>query len=635
MGGVEKKMPEKEDSDTPDITRFKSWFKRDREHSAKWRTNAKDDFGFLAGEQWTPEEEAYLVKQQRVPITFNRCLSILKAIAGSEINSRQEIRFIGRTSEDAKVNEVLTGASKYFADESDAEDEESEAFQDSMICGMGWVEQRIDFDMDAQGAYVEDHIDPLEMYWDHNARKKNLIDARRVWRAKSVPLGEAHDQFGEEFSDADIDATWARMDDTRADKTLEQKRERFSDNPSVDPYDDDHHVTIVECQWWEREPYFILADEGAGRIELTEDEYEVLSERAKALGITLTSAKLMRRVYKRVFLGSVPLGEPENIPTGNQFSYQCITGEHDRNKNTWYGLVRVMRDPQKWANKWLSQTLHIMNSSAKGGILAEKGAFENQRQAEDTYARPEAITWVAPGTLSNPSGQRLQPKPAAQFPAGFFQLMEFAISSIRDVTGINLELLGMRDANQPGILEAQRKQAAMTILATAFDSLRRFRKLVGRNRLYFIQHYLSDARLVRIVGQEGAQVVPLTKDATVGDYDVIVDDAPASPNQKEANWAIISQMLPAVGGMLTPDMWALILEYSPLPSDLVEKFKGIMAQSQGDPEAQQKQALAMQQAIAKMQRDQAGAEKDNASAHKLHVEAARLMQTPIVGPTYG
>ena len=157
-----------------------------------------------------------------------------------------------------------------------------------------------------------------------------------------------------------------------------------------------------------------------------------------------------------------------------------------------------MRDPQKWANKWLSQTLHILNASAKGGILAETDAFEDQRQAEDSYARPEAITWMRRGALSGPGGSKFAPKPTAQFPAGYFSLMEFGISSIRDVTGINLELLGMRDVNQPGILEAQRKQAAMTVLATLFDSLRRFRKRIGRVRLYLIQNYLADGRLIRI-----------------------------------------------------------------------------------------------------------------------------------------
>ena len=67
------------------------------------------------------------------------------------------------------------------------------------------------------------------------------------------------------------------------------------------------------------------------------------------------------------------------------------------------------------------------------------------------------------------------------------------------------------DANQPGILEAQRKQAAMTILATLFDSMRRFRKINGRIRLHYIKNYLSDGRLIRIGGPDGRRIIPLLK----------------------------------------------------------------------------------------------------------------------------
>ena len=42
-------------------------------------------------------------------------------------------------------------------------------------------------------------------------------------------------------------------------------------------------------------------------------------------------------------------------------------------------------------------------------------------------------------------------------------LIQFAITSIRDCTGINLELLGQKDINQPGILEAERKQTGITV----------------------------------------------------------------------------------------------------------------------------------------------------------------------------
>ncbi|HAH64658.1 MAG TPA: hypothetical protein DCL72_04110, partial [Rhizobiales bacterium] len=129
---------------------------------------------------------------------------------------------------------------------------------------------------------------------------------------------------------------------------------------------------------------------------------------------------------------------------------QCITGERDRKNNCWFGLVRVMRDPQMWANKMLSNALHIANTTAKGGIIAEKNAFDDEREAEDTYAQPNAITWAAEGAVKE---RRIMPKPSADDPNTYMKVLEFAISSIRDVTRVNLELLGLRDT---GVIEMER-----------------------------------------------------------------------------------------------------------------------------------------------------------------------------------
>src|SRR6202012_1931626 len=104
---------------------LRTWFRDDASHSAKWRTEAKQDFDFKAGEQWTPEEKSILNEQMRPHIVFNRSLTIIKAVAGFEINSRQEIVFLPRKIEDTAVNELLTGASKWMGDECEAEDEES------------------------------------------------------------------------------------------------------------------------------------------------------------------------------------------------------------------------------------------------------------------------------------------------------------------------------------------------------------------------------------------------------------------------------------------------------------------------------------------------------------------------------
>src|SRR5206468_422548 len=143
----------------------------------------------------------------------------------------------------------------------------------------------------------------------------------------------------------------------------------------------------------------------------------------------------------------------------------------------------AMMDPQRWANKWLSQSLHILNTGAKGGIIAERDAFEDTSEAEENWADPAAIVWANPGANS---GGKIIPRPINQVPTQLPDLLTLAISSIRDCTGINLELLGMVEKDQPGVVEQMRKQAGMTVLASLFNSLRRYRKEQGRLMLWYI-----------------------------------------------------------------------------------------------------------------------------------------------------
>jgi hypothetical protein len=621
---------------------LKDWFASDMAHSAEWRTQAKSDFGFAAGDQWSTEDKAALEEQRRPVITFNRALSIIKAVAGIEINGRHDTVYLPRGTSPGvvKANELLTAASQWMGDGCDAEDEQSEAFQNALVCGMGWTESRISYDEDPDGMYVEAAVDPLEMYWDRASRSKNLTDARRVFRVRKFTIDEARDfakSLGADVFDDDLDAVWAVGKDGDPLRSVEERRLRVENSSG---FSDKLSVHIVHAQWTERKPVYRVADPATGQVlELDEERFGEYQGLAQQHGLQYSHVRQTRIVRKQAFLGNIILGEVTECPGKDRFTFQCITGERDRNKGTWFGLVRLMRDPQMWANKWLSQTLHILNTTAKGGILAESDAFQNQREAQDTYAQPDAITWTAKDAIQK---GKIIPKPGAVLPTGYVNLLELAISSIRDVTGINLELLGMRDANQPGVLEAQRKQAAMTILATMFDSLRRFRKQVGRVRLAFIQQFLADGRLIRIMGEDGVQqAVPLLKDQTLGDYEVIIEDAPTSPNQKQETWQFLLQLMPMFKGMMTPETAVLMLEYSPLPSKLVDQFKQMVEKAQQPGEEQQmQQQLQIAGAKAQINKDDASADASRAKAildlanavgSVMQADAARVQASVVEG----
>lgn len=578
--------------------RFRQWYLPDRDKAQTWREEAREDFDFVAGRHYSEEELKRLTKRGRPRVIFNRIGPIIDAITGYEVGNRREVRYIPREMGDVKSNELLTGAGQWFRDEGYGSYADSAMFASAIICGMGWTETRLNLTDGPHPKPIIEEVDPFEMVWDRDARQRNLKDARRVWRVRRLPTSEAQAMFPG-FDKNELHAGWTEVN---------SERDLMRDNePTGEP--DDGYVTIVQCQWVEKEDYYLAEDPTTGQeAEFTPEEYGTANKRLKQiLGMEMQGVKFKRKVRKQAFFGEVVLSYGP-APCNDEFSLQCVTAKFDRNKGTWYGVVRAMKDPQRWANKWLAQMMHIMNANAKGGIMAEKGAFLDPRTAQKEWSQPDSVTLMEDGAIA---GQKVMPKPQSQFPTGFQQLTEFAISSIRDVSGVSVELLGMREADQAASLEMQRRQAGMTILQPLFDGLKLYREMQGRVVLYYLQNDIPDGTLIRISGKEQEQYVPLIKEADKT-FDIIVDDAPEAPNQKEQIWEIISSMLPLVGKVIPPEYILKALKYSPLPASVVSELEE-MAKAP-NPEAQQQAEIAARAAAAEIEKTQSEATLNQAKA---------------------
>jgi len=596
-----------------------------RNHFSEWRSEAIKDYDFYAGRQWTEEEIAKLAKDERLPVCFNRIPRTINAMCGLEVQNRQEPNCYPVEESDTGSGEYNTNVLRWVRQSCDAEDEDSEGFKDLGICGMGWTETYVDFNGMKRDILIG-RIDPLEMLYDPQSKKNNCTDARWVAHIQELTKKQfAEDYPGEEFKPY---AFWGA--DAEDGEPHDATNAWRYDNDQSDHIGKVKTMSVIQYQYCVREKMYAVASSDGQVMEIDKKRFKKLKELFDESGMQYT--EISKKLYKQCIVTKGKILKKTTLES-TQFTFQAMTGYLDHSTNTRFGLVRLMRDPQMWANKWLSQIMHIVNTGAKNGLMAEKGTIPNVRKVENDYSKPGNITEVIPGALTE---GRIQPKPAPQYPDGVDRLLNYAISAVQDVTGVSVELIGMADRDQPIGLEESRKKAGITMLATFFDALRRYRKNNARVVMDYVRAYLPEGTLVRIVGEQGAKYVPLIKDKMAFEYDIIVDDAPTSTNMKERVFSVLSQFLPMAlqsGIPVPPD----ILDYAPLPETLIQKWKQLINDSQSSPEQQQMKQLQMADTQLELQKKQVEIKKGEsdvmlnyAKAEQAHAigqdESAQAMQ---------
>jgi hypothetical protein len=418
------------------------------------------------------------------------------------------------------------------------------------------------------------------------------------------------EEVREKWPDADI----TPGDDSLSDNEWMEQHDateawRYENNASwYDP--SEGRVLVLQYQWCELETVIAVADAASGRIvEFSEARWERIRER-----VNLPHRKVNRKKYYQRIVCGRELLEERPAPV-NAFSFHCITGKRDEENSVYYGIVRSMIDPQRWANSFFSTAMHAMHSNSKGGLIIEKSAVGgNLEDLQDRWADPAGIVEVEDGALT---GGQVQEKSFGGYPPSLDKLMAFAIQGIRDVTGINMELMGMVGHEQSGVLEIERKKSALTILAPLINSVKRYRKMQGGALLTFMRKYIKPGTIMRLTDRE----VPFWGDDATVKYDVVVDDAPTSPNLKNEVWQAMQTILPAAlraGMPIPPDL----IKFSPLPDSVADSWVEYIQNQSQQPDMEQisQQAQQMQAELQKLQKENLQL-KDKREAEMMNIQA--------------
>lgn len=595
------------------------WWKESLDRHKERRKRALDCHKMVDGDQWEQADVQLARDQKRPALTFDLLSAMLAAVEGQERNNRQDMRYFGVGKEDDQAAHNWTKLLKWVMEGNGGDFELSTGFREMLIGGEGWVTPIVDYLDDPEGSVSLEFVDGDEVFDDPLCKHPIGIDARYRLRVKMLTEDEGEALFPGKFM------TSIRAAATEDGGIMETDGKGFPDMYlTPDPtgpkrYDPkDQTWAVIQAFWWQIEDGWHCLNEETGLIdELTDEEYQtkrterreqqlaamnaIITGQARpmpegpeaemamardaemmAMGVQQPpripmpkSLQCTKRPCKRVYeafvvkdalLELAPLREKLKV-----FPLTPIRGTRRKTKHDFTGIIERLIDIQKQHNVENTVIVQLLQLMPKQSWMGPKGSFHNKQEWENGVAKP--------GKMLEYNAQRGKPEPiaAAGLPRHLVDMAFSRPNTMREVSGINVEMTGIRQGNDAGVVMEQRAKAAQTVLAPLFDNTRRTRKLLGKIILAFMQAHLSPQRQIRVLGPDAqAEVVAVTPDMLQGRYDFAVDDTNSTINDRVATLNIMQTTLPQMmkAGVPIPPG---IVDLMPMEPQLRQEWKRMIS----------------------------------------------------------
>jgi hypothetical protein len=569
------------------LSKAKELFQDSVTADGKWQREAREDFAFRDGQQWTSDEKRILAEERRPCLTFNLTKSSIDLIMGLNEDNRITHRCSPVENSDGFLAEVLNDISEWVQETHSFVDEEDAALESAACSGRGYV--AIDFTPDPKrfGEIIMSEISvPVhEIHFDPAARRRDLGDASYIFWDRWLTGSDFRIRYPKvsEKKVSDILENSKRSGPESVQKIFEDnssfpadRQVSGSDESSdytkpmdLDYYDKNRNmIRVIHCEYWT--PYkrgFAFNPKSGEWIEF---DFKMLKDIKKEyeteFGQAFVYETLMdKKVYWLQFTGADILFDDISPLPYDGFSIVPLFVFMDASRRTanHYGIVRLLKDPQKEVNKRWSQTLNMLNQQVQTGVFAETDAFVNQQQAEQSMKEPGTITWLNSGALN--SG-KVKTREVPKFPDAPMQLEQYSQDIMKKISGINPDLLGQdRGRQEPGVVIRLRQQQGITLLKPLFRSVNNMKKELFKRQLSIIMAYMPDQQILRILGgnerykidaQTGTIIDQMTqsqtplRDVRNLEYNIIGEEAPGNMSKRMLELSALMEM--QTGGFPVP-----------------------------------------------------------------------------------
>lgn len=655
-----------------DITKqWKKHLKSTKDGLSAQYQNTRDCQAFYAGDLidfWigAAATDSAGVKK-RAMVQINKVKPYVNAVKGFMAQNRRKPKYSARVNGN-KIQEIYSdyanGLSDYVRRNTYADQKETQQDGDMLINGYGAIETAMTYTngqstTSPNGQIKTGRLDPESYGWDPFAKETNLMDSRWVFSEAIYALEDALDLFQDAKDDDFESADDQQLSGGDGGYKFYARGGRYNKikETSIDWSDETTEmVKVYFYQWYEYETFYRcdnplskiqdprLLIVFAKHLDVIAQEQDIDDEFAfdpkspmwtlndetkkkleKIFGESIEIFEYRRKAYYSAVISKDHIFTKFRNPCQQGFTIKFKTGDYDAKNKIWTGMVNSMKEPTLYYNKGLTELMFIIGSNSKGGVYIEEDAVDDHAKFEQQYSKTDAVIQVAPGALG---AGKIKAKKEEYSLTGYENIIKQMGTDIQDVTGIDRAFLGSSEnKDETGVLNRQRIRQVVSSLACYFDAITLFSIEHAQLLLGFMKIFAenNDGSLFSIQGQDGkAQFLQISKDKLISEYDINIEEAPQSPEEKQQFAQILVGMadkLLSVDASTAKVMYAMAAKYLPLDSQDQQKVTQLLSPQQDEinPQMvmqmhQMLQQLTSQQAQTELAEKQSKATLNNAKA---------------------
>ena len=510
-----------------------------KEFYRDYHDEVKENRQFVRGVQWNTDQTNFLEKRSRPVLVFDKIQPHIESITGTYRVNRLEMVAKPWNIEDEGRAIVMNLLLKYINQTSNLEFLEPRILEDALIDGTAWREIRLVPGKDYRFDVKIGRGDTLNYFPDPNAVEEDSTEdmeylIKTAWLAKDRLKIKYHKKEREIESNILVGKEFFENEDetsTPNDRLINATREDIVDSTGC--------VVRVFERWSKKyeEVLKVYNNETHQLFHFKESAdkrrvQRLIREIADTPNLTLIPQRKPKiwvtTIAQNVVLedGMYPV-QTGNFPFVRQYCYK-------KERETW-SLVTKMKDPQREINKRRSSWLLGIIKNMGLGYMYVENSIDEEIWRRDPDLKPVR------GSLDN-----VKPMQAPSFNSNIAQYDMIMRQDIQEMGQPNASRGMEESAGESGRLFNSKVRQGNMRLMGIMDAMRFASKLTAEEALRTAQQVMNDARMIRVIGEDGRAAfseinTTFENRIDIGGYDVVMDEAQTSANAKEYYTSVLFQ----------------------------------------------------------------------------------------------